>query len=252
MKAIIVDDEIVSCETLKILLEENCKDLKIVDACQSVDRAVISIEANRPDIVFLDVQMNNETGFDLLLYFKDKASFEVIFTTAHSEFAIKAIRFSAIDYLLKPISVDELISAVKSAEKKIHEKESSNQKILNLLKNLEQKTTSNYKIALPSSSGLIFLDVKYILYCEGKENYTKIHTTESKTYLISKTLRKFEDMLSDLGFYRIHKTYLVNLNEINEYIKGMGGQVVLSDATILDVSRRKREGLLSMLYRPAN
>lgn len=247
IKAIIVDDEHKSCENLKILINEYCKNVELVGLCQTISEAINIIDTIHPEIVFLDVQMQDETGFDLLEHYKDNIDFEVIFTTAHSEYAIKAIRFSAVDYLLKPISGDELQEAVNQTIKKISEKENSNVRISTLLKNLNQKSLDNYKLALPTVNGLVFIKMNSIIYCEGKDNYTQIYTNDNNSYLVSKTLRKYEELLSEQHFYRIHKTYLVNLNEIKEYLKGEGGQVIMSNLKALDVSRRKKEGLLKAL-----
>ena len=247
IKAIIVDDEPKSCENLKFLVEEYCDHVEIIGVGHTISDSIKLIDALNPEIVFLDVQMQNETGFDLLEHYKDNITFAVIFTTAHSEYAIKAIRFSAVDYLLKPISVEELQEAINMVVKKINEKDNSNIKISTLLKNLNQNSPDNYKLALPTLNGLVFIKMNSIIFCEGKDNYTNIYTNDNKCYLVSKTLRKYEELLSDQNFYRIHKTYLVNLNEIKEYLKGEGGQVVMSNLKVLDVSRRKKEGLLKAL-----
>lgn len=245
--AVIVDDEYKSCENLKYLIEENCEEVKIIGACQSVSDAIKLIDTNNPDLIFLDVQMQDETGFDLLEHYESNITFKVIFTTAHSEYAIRAIKFSALDYLLKPISPEELQKSISSFNELDNDINNSSYKISTLLQNLNQPNSKNIKLALPTSDGLIFINMNAIIYCEGRENYTNIYTKDNKSYLVSKTLRKYEDLLSEINFYRIHKSYLINLNEVQKYIKGEGGQVVMSNSKVLDVSRRKKETLLKEL-----
>lgn len=247
INAIIVDDEINSCESLKLLIKEYCDNIEIVGTSHTVDDAIELINEKNPGIVFLDVQMKNETGFDLLMSFEDDIKFEVIFTTAHSEYAIQAIRFSAADYLLKPISYEELIEAVEKAKVKLETKNFRTNAIKVLINNLKQNTVSEYKIALPTQNGLVFIKVNSILYCEGKDNYTNVVTADGKNYLVSKTLRVYEDLLTEQNFYRIHKAFLINLDAVVEYLKGEGGQVVMSNHKTLDVSRRKKERLLQAL-----
>lgn len=247
IKAIIVDDEYKSCENLKYLIEEYCKDVQVIETCQSVSSSIKIIDKYNPDLVFLDVQMQDETGFDLLEHYKNNITFKVIFTTAHSEYAIRAIKFSALDYLLKPISTEELQKSISSFIEKSSDINDSSNKISTLIQNLNQANTENIKLALPTVDGLIFIYMNSIIYFEGRENYTNIHTKDNKCYLVSKTIRKYEDMLSEINFFRIHKSYLVNLNEVLQYIKGEGGQVVMSNSKVLNVSRRKKETLLKEL-----
>lgn len=170
MKGIIVDDELNSCEVLRILIDENCKDIEIAGIAHNVSNAILLIKDVKPDIVFLDIQMDNETGFDLLSQFPENISFEVIFITAHSEYAIKAIKFAAVGYLLKPISIEELKETVASTVKKIRENQGSASQITTLLKNLNQHNSDDVKLALPTQNGLVFIKVSSIIYCEGSDN----------------------------------------------------------------------------------
>lgn len=244
LKAIIVDDESKSRESLQILLHDFVEGVVVKSLCQDISEAVQAIERDKPDIVFLDIQLQRETGFDLLTKVKD-INFEVIFTTAYSEYAIKAFRFSAIDYLLKPIDIEELKKAVSKVEKRVNGNITS--RLTELVQNLRVGTTENYKLALPTLEGLIFIRTNDILYCEASSNYTQIYTGDGKKYLVSKTLKEYEDLLTDHNFFRIHNSYLINLNAIKKYVKGEGGYVILSNDVSLDVSKRKKEAFLSKI-----
>lgn len=238
---IIVDDELKSRESLKILIEDFCEDISVQCLCQNVNEAIEAIKKFNPDVVFLDIQLQGETGFDLLTKVKD-IDFEVIFTTAYSEYAIKAFKFSAIDYLLKPIDIEELKKSIEKVEKR--RSHSITDRLQHLLQNLKTNTTENYKLALPTSDGLVFVKVNDILYCEASSNYTEIIMFDSKKYLVSRTLKEYDDMLSEQNFFRIHHSYLINLNGIKKYVRGEGGYVVMSNDKSLDVSKRKKEGFL--------
>lgn len=240
LKSVIVDDEYKSRESLRILLEEFCDSVKVCALCQNVDEGIQAIKDFKPEVVFLDIQMQRETGFDLLTKIQD-VNFEVIFTTAHSEYAIKAFKFSAIDYLLKPIDLEELKLAISKVNKKFHD--NITLRLEHLVQNL-RSTSENYKLALPTSDGLFFVKVSDIIYCEASSNYTEIVTGDGKKHLVSRTLKEYDDMLTDHNFYRIHNSYLINLNAIKKYVRGEGGYVVMNNDRSLDVSKRKKEGFL--------
>jgi two-component system LytT family response regulator len=242
LRSIIVDDEPKSLENLKILAEEFVANISVVALCKTVQEAIASIRIHKPDIVFLDIQMQNETGFDLLAKM-DEIDFEIIFVTAYSEFAIKAFKFSAIDYLLKPIDIEELKAAVKKVEEKRMGKTSKRLKILQ--DNLLSDDAS--KIALPTVDGLVFIKMNDIFYCEASSNYTIFYTAENKQYMVCRTLKEYEDLLSDHHFFRIHHSHLVNLKVIKKYVKGDGGYVILNNDVSLDVSKRKRVDFLNRL-----
>jgi two-component system LytT family response regulator len=249
LQALIVDDEFKSRENLKNLLTDYCENVEVVGQAKNVKEGIDLIDYLTPDLVFLDVQMQDETGFDLLNHYA-KHDFGVIFTTAYSEYAIKALRFAAIDYLLKPIDIEELQEAVKKAESRISDEKNFNYKLDILLQNLKPDNKSNFKIALPTINGLVFIKVSDILYCVGENNYTVIHAPNGKKYMVSKTLKEYEELLSDHNFFRIHKSYLVNLNEVKEYVKGEGGYVVMNDQKMLHVSKRKKESFLANITNP--
>ncbi len=244
VRCIVVDDELKSRESLKILLEDFCDNADVLALCQNVDEGVVAIQEHKPDVVFLDIQMQRETGFDLLAKIK-QVNFEVIFTTAHSEYAIKAFKFSAIDYLLKPIDIEELRKAVEKVEKKLNHNISA--RLEQLVQNLKPSSGQNYKLALPTSDGLIFVKIEDIVYCEASSNYTNIFTQDGKKHVVSRTLKEYEDLLTEHNFFRIHNSFLINLNSIKKYVRGEGGYVVMSNDVSLDVSKRKKEGFLSKL-----
>lgn len=247
LKALIVDDEKKSRESLKILLEDFCDNIEVAGLASSVDEAYNLIQSSAPEIVFLDIQINRETGFDLLNKLRN-IDFEVVFTTAFSEYAIEAIKFSAIDYLLKPINIDQLKGAVDKAESKV-KNFSFREKLDYLLHNFKSESSENFKLVLPTSDGLMFINFKDILYCEASSNYTIFHMRDGKKYIVSKTLKEYEDILANYNFFRIHNSFLVNLREIKKYVKGEGGHVVMTNEQMLDVSKRKKE---TFLHRVSN
>jgi two-component system, LytTR family, response regulator len=243
LKALIVDDEPKARENLQILLHDFVEGVAVVSLCENIAEATEAVRLHTPDVVFLDIQLQRETGFDLLTKIKE-INFEVIFTTAYTEYAIKAFKFSAIDYLLKPIDIEDLKKAVARVEKRVSNNMTG--RLSQLVQNLKQGSNENYKIALPTLDGLVFVKISDILYCEASSNYTQIFTTEEK-YLVSKTLKEYDDLLSDHNFFRIHNSYLININSIKKYVKGEGGYVVLNNDTSLDVSKRKKEAFLNKI-----
>ena len=243
LKALIVDDEPKARENLQILLHDFVEGVEVAALCENISESIEAVKLHSPDVVFLDIQLQRETGFDLLTRLKD-INFEVIFTTAYTEYAIKAFKFSAIDYLLKPIDIDELKKSVAKVEKRLNHNMTG--RLTQLVQNLKQGSNENYKIALPTLDGLVFVKISDILYCEASSNYTQIFTTDKK-YLVSKTLKEYDDLLSDHNFFRIHNSYLININSIKKYVKGEGGYVVLNNDTSLDVSKRKKEAFLNKI-----
>ncbi|HTJ49608.1 MAG TPA: LytTR family DNA-binding domain-containing protein [Cyclobacteriaceae bacterium] len=244
VKCVIVDDELKSRESLKILLQDFCDNVEVCALCQNVAEAIEAIAEYKPDVVFLDIQMQRETGFDLLAKIKN-IDFEVIFTTAYSEYAIKAFKFSAIDYLLKPIDIEELKKAVDKVEKKLNINISG--RLEQLLQNLRPSAPQHFKLALPTSDGLIFVKVDTIVYCEANSNYTTIFTDDGKKHVVSRTLKEYEDMLEDHNFFRIHNSHIINLGSIKKYVRGDGGYVIMNNDVSLDVSKRRKEAFLSKL-----
>ncbi len=248
LSCIIVDDELKSRENLRILLQDFCEDVTVIALCATISEAVSALKQNQVDLLFLDIQLQRETGFDLFTKI-ETPTFEVVFTTAYAEYAIKAFKFSALDYLLKPIDIAELNNCIDRARKR---KQTPNAHILpdarleQFVLNLKNTQSQNYKLALPTASGLVFVKVSDIIYCEASSNYTIHYFADGKKQLVTRTLKEYEDLLTDCDFFRIHNSYLVNLNCIKQYIRGEGGQIVLSNGTVLDVSKRKKEAFLRL------
>jgi two-component system LytT family response regulator len=244
LRSIIVDDEFKSRESLKALIEKFCDNIQVAAVCQNGDEAIKAIDEHKPDVVFLDIQLQRETGFEILEKL-DKIDFEIIFTTAYSEFAIKAFKFSAIDYLLKPIDINELRAAIEKAQKRIVG--SISERMAQLAQNLKGNSFRHARLAIPATDGLVFINVGEILYCEASGNYTNIYMDDSRKFVVSRTLKEYEDLLEEQDFFRIHNSFLINLNSIKKYIRGEGGQVVMSNDKTLDVSKMKKKGFLEKI-----
>jgi two-component system, LytTR family, response regulator len=243
IKAILVDDEKHCRETLSIQLEKYCSEVQLLAQCSSAVQGLEAIAQYQPDVVFLDVEMPKMNGFEMLQQFSH-IPFEVIFTTGYDAYAIKAIRFSAIDYLLKPIDKDELRKAVgKVSQKTGH---SLNQQLDILLGKLGTKQVPLQKIALPTLDGFELVPIENILHCEADSNYTHVVLKHAKKVLVSRTLKEIEELLGGHAFLRVHHSYLVNLNEIVRYIRGEGGYVIMSDNTSITVSRSRKDALLKV------
>ena len=243
LKAIIVDDEPYCCETIATLLQDN-HEVEILSICHSAAEALIAIKKYPPDIVFLDVEMPKMNGFEMLEQIS-QVNFEIVFTTSYDQYALKAIRFSAIDYLLKPVDSDELQRAI---QKVIHRSQKPiAQQLEILMQKIHQPSTPINKIAMPTMEGLQMIPVDSIISCESDSNYTILFLKNNKKVIVSRTLKDIEELLEDHSFVRIHRCYLANLNEVEKYVKGEGGYLVMSDGTSIDVARNKKEGLLKKL-----
>jgi two-component system LytT family response regulator len=244
IKAIIVDDEVTARETLTDLLQHYCPQVTVLSSAESVKSAVPLIKMHQPDLVFLDIEMPFENGFKLFEKFPQQ-NFSVVFVTAYDQYAIKAIKFSAMDYLLKPINPDELIGAIEKVNNKKMSEEENKKRIELLMSNLDHPKKIK-QIALPSSKGAVFVDMDTIVRCSADGNYTKFHLSDGKSHLITKNLGEYEELMEEYHFFRVHHSHLVNLNHIKTYIRGNGGYVVMSDATQVEVSRRKKNEFLKI------
>jgi len=242
LSAILVDDQESNVSSLKKKISRHCKELYIVALCYNASDAIKAINSLQPDVVFLDIEMPVMNGF-LLLQSLTFRKFELIFTTAYDHYAIKAIRFSALDYLVKPIEIEELKRSVNRAIQK-KSNATSTQQLEILLENIPARKNSFQKIAIPTTDGLQFTKIHDILYLEANMNYTYIILTNSKKFIVSQTLKTFEDMLPLDTFIRIHNSYIINKHFAEKYIRGEGGQVVLSNGVTLDVSKRKKADFL--------
>jgi len=243
IRAILIDDETHCRETLSIQLEKYCSEIQLLSQCNSASQGLKAIEQYHPDLVFLDVEMPTMNGFEMLQQFS-KMPFEVIFTTGYDAYAIKAIRFSAIDYLLKPIDKDELLKAVEKVRQKTNHNLSQQFDIL--LQKLGDKQRTLQKIALPTLDGFELVPLENILHCEADSNYTRVMLKDAKKIMVSRTLKEIEELLDGHPFLRIHHSHLVNLNEIVRYIRGEGGYVIMSDNTSITVSRSRKDALLKI------
>ena len=246
LRCILVDDEPRGLNSMEKLLQMNCPDINIVASCNSVDMAIEKIIQLDPDLIFLDIAMPVKNGFDLLKEVKDPR-FEVIFVTAYNQFMIEAFHFSAIDYLVKPVDDELLMNAVNRAKKRIAEKTGS-RNIEALLHNLQQKhSPTNMKLCLPSVKGFQVAELNDILYAESLGNYTNFHFINQHPICTSKPIHEYEELLADAGFVRIHKSCIVNLLHVKEYLKGDGGTVVLSNGHQVEVARRKKDVFLTRM-----
>jgi len=245
MRILIVDDEPAAANMLQVLINLHIEVDKEVLTCTSADEALEQITVFRPTLLLLDVEMPSMNGFDLLNR-ADTGNFDVIFTTAYDKYAIKAIRFSALDYLLKPIDIFELQNAINRHIIRKNLYGGIPKKLVNnLVSNLKEKSMSSFKLALSNQEGLYFCSPAEIVRCEGINNYTHFYFKGKKPLLISKTLKEFEDILCDHGFVRAHKSHLVNISEIVRLDKE--GVLWLNDGTTITVSRRRKNHIIAVL-----
>ncbi|HEX7847213.1 MAG TPA: LytTR family DNA-binding domain-containing protein, partial [Chitinophagaceae bacterium] len=220
IKAILVDDELHGLETLNILLGEYCPEVKVMEKCSSAKKALEAIDKIKPDLVFLDIEMPVMNGFELLEQF-DQIPFSVIFTTSYDQYAIKAIRFSALDYLLKPVDPKELIAAVHKVERK--KNPPSNEQLRMLMDQLQHKESRFTKIAVPTTEGFELIPAEEVVRCEADDNYTHLFLKNKSKIIASRSLKEMEEHLKDFhSFVRVHHSYIVNLNEVVKYIRGEG------------------------------
>ena len=242
IKAIIIDDEAHSRETLGQLLKEYCSPVQLLEKCSSGKEGLQAIEKTKPDLVFLDIEMPLINGFEMLEQI-DKINFAIIFITSYDQYAIKAIRFSALDYLLKPIVVKELIAAVMKAQEKHHLPVAEQFQML--LEKIQGKEHSFNKIAVPTVEGFELIPADQVLKCEAADNYTFIFMKNKIKIVACRTLKEMEEQMNDFNFFiRIHHSYIINLNEVTKYVRGEGGYVVMSDGSTVNVSRRRKDALL--------
>ena len=243
--AVIIDDEPNAIVSLKLVIQEYLKEkVQVVDTATSVKDGAEKIKRHKPDLVFLDIEMPNENGFELFKYF-ESVNFDVIFTTAYAQYGIQAVKCAALDYLLKPVNPVEIRESLKRLEQR-NSSDIPLRQIEMLLANL-QPNYDNNKIAIPTSTGYEMFSVKEILYCEGEGNYSKIHTISGRTITISKTLQWLEETLPAEYFFRIHKSSYVNLGHVRTFDKAAGNILVLDNSKELEVSHRNQGDLVSRL-----
>jgi len=244
IKAIIIDDEIHCLKSLSMLLEDFCKDVDLLEKCPSAKKGLEAIERLRPDLVFLDIQMPVMNGFQLLEQLTE-IPFAVIFTTSYDQYAIKAFRFNALDYLLKPIDQEELRSAVKKVKEQ-HQYPIAEQFQI-LLKHIHGKNTGLNKIAVPTLDGFELIPIEDVIYFEANDKYTQLVRKNKPKVVARRTLKEMEEQLHDFNFIlRVHHSFVVNLNEVNKYVRGEGGYLVMSDGSVVNVSRSRKETLMKL------
>ena len=234
---------------MKKLLARFAPSIKIIGEADSVSTGVEALQRLNPQVVFLDIQLNDGTGFDILeqVAEKNKAiQSNIVFITAHEQYAIKAFRFSALDFLLKPVDPEELQKVIEKIETVV-EKKNDFSHIDLLLENIRKNVDNFKRIALSTSDGIHLFDISDIIRCESEDNYTRFYVKNHKPILISKTLKEYEELLTEHNFERIHQSHLINLNYLKSYIKKDGGYVVMTDGSRLPISQRKRDRLQQIL-----
>jgi two-component system LytT family response regulator len=245
IKAIIIDDEKTSRETLKGLLKRYCKNVEITAEADGYMSGVETIKIHKPDVIFLDIQMPDGSGFKLLDEIGN-IDFEVIFSTAYDQFAIKAIKYSALDYLLKPINPEDLITSIEKLEQRmLRGKDDTSIKFL--LDKIKNPETDIKKIVLSTMEGMHVVDINNIIRCESDDYYTKFFLKDKKMIMVSKTLKENEELLSEHNFIRPHKSHLINLKYVKSFLRPDGGCILMTDGSNVPVSRRKREEIIDIL-----
>jgi two-component system, LytTR family, response regulator len=241
LSAVIIDDEPNAVNLLALRLSQHCPQIEVVAACTGSLQGVEAIRTHRPEILFLDIEMPQMNGFQVLEAVSDMV-FSLIFVTAYDRFALKAFKYSALDYLLKPIDTQELIATVQKIEK---QHQTSPQQV----QYLQQQLSGTAKvlpdrIALPYQNGVTFVAVKNILYCESDDKYTRFYLSDGQNYLVTKTLREIQELLEERDFLRIHRQYLINLNRIKKFVKGEGSYIVMDNNQSIPVSRGQKDRLM--------
>jgi two-component system, LytTR family, response regulator len=241
LKAVIIDDEPDCVKLLALQLKMYCPLVQVAASCTSSEEGLMKIKEIQPDIVFLDIEMPVMNGFELLEKM-DNIQFSLVFVTAYDKFAVKAFRFSALDYLLKPIDGKDLKAAVEKAAQR-HWPQTQQVSLLKEQLHGGAKTLPD-KIALPYQNGVTFAEIKQVIYCESENNYTRIHTADGNQYMVAKTLGDIQEVLEERNFLRIHRQYLINLNHIKKYVRGEGNYVIMSNNQSIPVARNQKEKLI--------
>jgi two-component system LytT family response regulator len=242
IKAVLIDDEVHCLDTLSILLNDYCPQVRVMERCKSAKDGLVAIETHEPVLVFLDIEMPVMNGFELLELFT-ALPFAVIFTTSYDQYAIKAIRFSALDYLLKPIDPKELVAAIHKIQKQ--KNLPSAEQLQMLMGQVKHKENSFFKIAVPTSEGFELIPADQVVFCEANDNYTHLFLKNKIKIIASRTLKEMEEQLQGFSFFiRVHHSYIVNLNEVTKYIRGEGGYLIMTDGSTVNVSRSRKDALM--------
>ena len=244
MTAIIIDDELKGRIALRQKIKDYCPDIELVGEAADGEEGLQLISSLNPGIVFLDIEMPRMNGFDMLQRLSRK-NFHLIFTTAYDQYAIRAIKFAAFDYLLKPVDIEELRAAVQKIQAEKTQANTGDR--LDVLTHNLQHKTAHGKIAIPTMEGLLFFNVNDIVHIEAQSNYTVFYFNNAPRLTVSKTLKEFEEMLPSDIFFRPHHSHIINMHYIKRYIKGDGGQIEMQNGNFVDVSRRKKEEFLKAI-----
>lgn len=242
IRTLVVDDEARARETIIDMINLFSNGVEVIGEASSVKTAYEMISHHEPDLVILDIKMPDGTGFDLLKRF-EKINFYVIFITAFEEYAIKAFKFSALDYLLKPVDPEELTSAIEKLKMTI-EKDSISTRINAMFQFMNKGNDKEKKLVLKTTSNVHVVDLNDVIRCQSDKNYTHFFTNENEEIIVSKTLKEYEELLSEFNFFRVHQSHLINLNYIKRFEKAEGGQLILKDNSKVPVSFRKKEELM--------
>lgn len=238
IKAILIDDERNAIEMLEWLMKTYCPDVSIVTTCQSAQEGIHAIAQHHPDVIFLDIEMPKMNGFDMLEKIND-IDFAIVFTTAYDQFAVRAFRYSALNYLLKPVDPEDLQSTIKRLKEKMGAP--SKEQLELLFQNLLGKQNQVERIALSTADGLVFVQTNTITYCKADSNYTVVVLADGRNIVVAKTLKEIDETLSGKDFFRVHNSYLVNINHISKFVRGDGGYILMPDKTQITISRSKRD-----------
>lgn len=241
IKAVVIDDETMARETIVEMVELYCQDVEVIGEAEDVRSGTELIKKTSPDLLLLDIQLTDGTSFDILKNIAKK-DFKVIFITAYEDYALKAIKFSALDYILKPIDPNELTTAIGKAKESLEQRDTS-VKLQALFNNMDHFGDSK-KIVLKTANNVHLISLNDIIRCQSDKNYTHFHIKDHETVVVSKTLKEYEDILSEYKFFRAHQSHLINLAHIKRYEKADGGYLVMSDDSIVPVSFRKKEELM--------
>ncbi len=246
LRTVIVDDEQDAVSFIESIAQEYCPNIKVIGKAYSAIEGIEVINNEKPDLVFLDVEMPHGSGFDLLAAFPEK-SFDVIFITAFNHYAIRAIKYSAVDYILKPININEFIEAVKRVEEARKDKKGRNMNFNTLFENLQ--TTQPSKLAIPTSNGMEYLNTKEIIRIEADRSYSWFFLEGDIKHLVSRNLKEYQELLSDRNFFRTHNSHLINLEHVKKYIRHEGGYVEMTDKSTVPISRGKKDLFLEHMSR---
>ena len=247
IRTVLIDDETDSIRVLQKLLETYCPQIEVVGTAEGVETGLEVIQATRPDLLLLDIEMTQGNAFDLLNQLRP-LTFQVIFVTAFDNYAIRAFKYSAVDYLLKPVDIDELVSAVRKVTERSQQRNIIDQMQV-FLDNMGTYGLAQQKMAVPTVDGLIFINLREVVRFEAKSSYTQINLENGEVVMATRTIKDYEDILPETLFCRIHNSHIINLQKIEKYHKGPGGYVILEDGSEIEVASRRRQEFLRRLLK---